>query len=167
MENNTEQVSRFVRNVKLSDVADYERVKKGKIYPAGTILFQLSATKGQLGYMETEGEAKTKDAALIARDSINTRYLFYAIRDKIPRFMAQYQTGLNLQLSALDYFTLDLEMNPDLQKQQAEAVLRLDKRMELQKSRIEGMKTVKKWLLQNSFPEEGKNIPKLRFDEFM
>lgn len=38
--------------VKLEDVAEFGRAKAGYIYPAGTSTIQISATKGQIDFLE-------------------------------------------------------------------------------------------------------------------
>lgn len=41
--------------VLLGDVAEYARAKQGHIYPAGTSTIQISATRGQVGYLTEPG----------------------------------------------------------------------------------------------------------------
>lgn len=60
--------------VKLEDVAEYARAKKGWIYPAGTSTIQISATRGQIGYLDKPSEVHTKDVAIIPQAGINPRY---------------------------------------------------------------------------------------------
>ena len=41
--------------VKLEDVAEFARAKQGYTYPAGTSTIQISATRGQVGYLTKPG----------------------------------------------------------------------------------------------------------------
>ena len=50
--------------VKLEDVAEYARAKKGKVYPVGTSTIQISATRGQIGYVTEPRDIETKHSGL-------------------------------------------------------------------------------------------------------
>ena len=53
------------KQVKLIDIAKIERAKKGIVYDKGTILIQVSATDGQVLYLEVVSEISTKYAVVI------------------------------------------------------------------------------------------------------
>ena len=61
----------------LLDLVDIERSKKNKLYPADSILIQLSATRGQMQYMNKSGPADAKYGVMMLKNKdINPRYLF-------------------------------------------------------------------------------------------
>lgn len=68
--------------VKLEDVAEYARAKKGKVYPAGTSTIQISATRGQVGYLNRSREVHSKDVAIIPQAGINPRYFNIVMQKK-------------------------------------------------------------------------------------
>ena len=83
--------------VLLGDVAEYARAKRGHIYPAGTSTIQISATRGQVGYLTEPGGVATKNVAVIPQAGINPKYFNIMILRNIDRFRAKYQTGINIQ----------------------------------------------------------------------
>jgi hypothetical protein len=134
----------------LSDVAHYERVKATKEYPEGTTLFQLSATKGQVVY-HRGGLAKTMYAAIIPKEGIDPRYFFYVFELNVPDFMAKMQTGLNLQIGALDSFRLDLHEDIAVQKLIADQEDAVQVQIDQVKAEIEREKQLKAYMLNNMF----------------
>ena len=68
---------------KLPDVATYERAKKGKVYPKGCTLLQVSATKGQLVYLH---EDQTVDSKYCVIEPDRDRVLVPASAGVIPGF---------------------------------------------------------------------------------
>ena len=83
--------------VLLGDVAEYARAKQGHIYPAGTSTIQISATRGQVGYLTEPGGVATKNVAIIPQAGINPKYFNIMILRNIDGFRAKYQTGINIQ----------------------------------------------------------------------
>lgn len=83
--------------VSLEDVADYGRAKQGHIYPAGTSTLQISATKGQIGYLHRPGEVHTKNVAIIPQAGIDSEYFNIILQRNVEQFLRRYATGLNVQ----------------------------------------------------------------------
>lgn len=81
----------------LEDVAEFERAKRGKIYPKGTSTFQISATRGQIGYLEKPGEVESKYVAIFPCAGINPRYLNIVLQKNVDEFLYKYQNGLNVK----------------------------------------------------------------------
>lgn len=94
--------------VKLEDVAEYARAKKGKIYPAGTSTMQISATRGQIGYLNYPSEVHTKDVAIIPQAGINPKYFNFVMKRNIDEFMRKYATGINVQEKEVGNFPIQL-----------------------------------------------------------
>ena len=46
--------------MKLGDIAEWERAKKGFVYPAGCTIIQVSATKGEVHYLTKKSEVEPK-----------------------------------------------------------------------------------------------------------
>ena len=46
--------------IKIKDICTWERSKKGKMYPAGCWCVQVSATKGQMAYVDVPQEVESK-----------------------------------------------------------------------------------------------------------
>ncbi|NVO88934.1 restriction endonuclease subunit S [Lactobacillus rhamnosus] len=94
--------------VKLIDVADFERAKKGHIYPSGSSTFQISATRGQIGYLDHPQTVKSKDAVITPAAGINGRYFNLILQKNVDEFMHKYATGLNVQLDELGFFPIEI-----------------------------------------------------------
>lgn len=94
--------------VKLDDVAEYGRAKKGYVYPRGTSTLQISATKGQVGYLDAPGEVKSKYVVIIPQSGINPRYFNIVLQKNIKHFMMKYKTGLNIKEKEVGRFPIEL-----------------------------------------------------------
>lgn len=118
--------------VKLEDVAEFGRAKEGFIYPRGTSTLQISATKGQIGYLEQKGEVQTKDVAIIPQAGINPKYFNIVLQRNIAQFLQRYKTGLNIQEKEVGKFPIELH-NPETQ----EAVVKMFEYMESEERQIQ------------------------------
>ena len=96
------------KNIKLKDCAEFERAKKGKTYPAGTSTIQISATKGETGYLEEPSEVHGKNVAIIPNRGIDPRYFKFVIQKNMGQFLAKYATGLNIQEKESGNFPIQL-----------------------------------------------------------
>ncbi|WP_279572493.1 N-6 DNA methylase [Volucribacter amazonae] len=82
--------------LQLQDIAEVERAKKSKIYRKGSIVIQLSATKGQVGLLTSSGEVGTQ-YAVVNSLYFDDVYLFYLIKLRLPRHLHRVQEGLNVK----------------------------------------------------------------------
>ncbi|MCQ2569380.1 MAG: restriction endonuclease subunit S [Limosilactobacillus sp.] len=95
--------------VLLEDIAEFERAKKGKVYPKGTSTFQISATRGQIGYLETAREVKSKDVAIFPCSGINPRYFNIVLRKNVDEFLYKYLNGLNVKEKDVGKFLIQIQ----------------------------------------------------------
>lgn len=96
-----------------------------------------------------------------------TLYLYYTmlyLQDKLAS-KAVLSTVMSLRLPIIQNFSIFF---PSVAEQQkiAECLHSADAMINAQTQKINTLKTHKKALLQNLFPQEGKTIPRLRFPEF-
>lgn len=105
-------------------------------------------------------------AVIIPKD-IHPYYLYCAMRVKIQDFMATYQTGLNLQMDALNHFTIDIDPDLENQKAWANSMLEIKRQQEFIQKEIRQLKEAKKFFLTHLFPKEGKDVPDIRFTDFI
>lgn len=101
--------------VKLEDVAEYGRAKQGHIYPRGASTLQISATRGQLNYLEVPQEVHSKEVVVIPQAGINSRYFNIVMQKNIDRFLKRYATGINIQEREVGNFPIELH-NQDTQE---------------------------------------------------
>lgn len=102
--------------VKLEDVADFERARKGHVYPHGSSTIQISASRGQIGYLQEARKVATKDVVVTPQAGINPRYFNFILQKNIDQFMAKYATGINVQENEIGKFPIELH-NKETQDQ--------------------------------------------------
>lgn len=95
-----------LKTVRLVDIARLERAVKGKIYPAGSILIQVSATSGQVLLLDEAGEVDSKYVVIAVSLDYNAHYIYHLLTKDFPEFFHAWQTGLNFQIDKFDYLTL-------------------------------------------------------------
>ena len=99
---------RNYRNLKLEDVAIWERSKKDKVYPAGSTLIQVSATTGNTEYLTKPSKVESKYAVITANEGVNARYLNIVINKNVDHFISKYRAGLNIQIDDLKHMDIQL-----------------------------------------------------------
>ena len=139
------------KEVNLTDVAKIERSKKGKIYPAGCTLIQVSATRGQLELMQEEGIVDNKFAVIIPL-KIDGEYLFNVLQMTMPNFLLKYQTGININPDVLKYLKLQIHKDITIQKFVIETMRQIDKSINRTEREVENFKNIKKYHLDGMFP---------------
>lgn len=95
--------------LRLKDIADIERAKSKKVYPVGTIVIQMSATRGQIGLLKSSGEVGSQYACVNPIIG-NERFIFYMLKLKAPRWFHRVQEGLNLKLQDIEDIPVALPM---------------------------------------------------------
>lgn len=106
----------LVKNAKkerkhILDLCEFERVKKGKVYKAGTIYIQLSATDGVVRFLAEDKELETKYGVFIPKDGECPRYLYYVLDFEIEAFLARYQCGMNINPDIFKYLQVTYYSN--------------------------------------------------------
>lgn len=137
--------------VNLLDIATIERSKKNKTYKKGSILIQLSATKGQMIYLDDDTKVDSKYGVFETdKDKVESRYLYYVLKMSMPDFLTRYQTGLNIKPEIFDSFKVKVHRSLEVQKI---IVKILDSfNVDLEEKEIEKYKKIKEYHLDNMFP---------------
>lgn len=138
------------KNLKLQDVATWERAREGKIYSEGSTLIQISATKGDVKYLEEEGEVDKKYAVVIPNKNINSKYLNIVIKRNIQHFISKYQAGLNIQINDLKHIDIQLH-NRETQNMIANHTKIMEAEEKNIDKEIEILETIKSRLLRDLF----------------
>lgn len=136
--------------VKLEDVAEYARAKQGKLYPAGTTTLQISATRGDIGFLFEPGYIHTKNVAIIPQTGIDPLYFNIAMQRNIDLFMHKYATGINIQEHEVGKFPIYLH---DYETQKAIVLMfrQLEHEMAVERDTINALKDLKNNMLNNMF----------------
>lgn len=139
------------RIVKLLDIADIENVKKNKVYPAGTIYIQISATRGYVGYLDKASEIETgKHVVVLPKINCNLKYLFYAIKKAMKKFMSKYIQNINIPIGAFSYFEIHLH-DLEIQNKIVDEIALIDEMIELTEQEILKNQIIKKNMLRDMF----------------
>ena len=138
------------KEIKLTDIADIERAKKGKMYDAGCVIIQVSATDGQIYVLNEIQEVETKYAVIIPKIDVNGFYLKIAIEKELPKFLHQNQTGMNLQMDSFNTLKIKLH-NRETQDYLEQILKKYDDGLEKEREIIDELKDMKKYYLANMF----------------
>lgn len=139
------------KNVSLYDVADFERSKKNKIYSKGSILIQLSATKGQMKYMTCEGTVDAKYGVI--QSKINSKYLYYVLDMVMCEFLRKYQTGLNINPEIFKYLYFDIHTDEQVQNSVVKMLDFLEEGITSAEKEKEQSRSFKQYHLNGMFPK--------------
>ena len=145
-----------MKEVTITDIAEIERAKKGKIYASGCSCIALSATKGEIEYMKEDGYIDTRYAVIIPDlKKINPNYLYIALTHYFPEFLRKHRTGINLQFEELQF----LKIRMSERNQQDEIVNLFNMVCDIEKNEceiIENLKDMKKYYLGGMFVNDHK-----------
>ena len=159
-------------NAKKISIEDYEQLSR-KIKPEyGDIIIARYASVGAVRYVETKIKFLVSYSCAIAKcsKSENSKYLYYVFQsDDI-----QTKIGLEINMSSQKNIGIDSIKKLNIfsptfpeQTKIAACLSSLDDLITAQTQKIEALKTHKKGLMQQLFPQEGETVPKLRFPEFI
>lgn len=87
--------------LRLKDIAHVERVKSKKVYPTGTVIIQMSATRGQIGLLKSSGEVHSQYACIVSPIA-DGGFLFPMLKHMAPHHFHCVQQGLNLTLDDIE-----------------------------------------------------------------
>lgn len=138
------------KRLKLEDVATYERAKEDKIYKNGSTLIQLSATSGEVEYLEKDGEVDRKYAVVIPNKEINPKYFNIVVKRNIEHFRSKYQAGMNIQIDDIKHIDIQLH-NRETQDMIASHLETLEQEEENIRKEINLFKTTKSRFTRDLF----------------
>lgn len=140
-----------VINAALTEIATIERAKKDKVYSCGSICIQISATKGQLKYLEENSSVDSKYAVITPNGSINERFLYYLLEKELPEFLHKYQTGLNIKPEIFEYLNLTYPIEKSTQRIVARVLDLLDEYINLTMLYLSILEEIKRYFISVMF----------------
>lgn len=155
------KVDHIVKNAKrerrpIFDLANFERVKKGKVYDVGTVYIQLSATDGKVRYLCETKELETKYGVFVPKSkNLCTRYLFYMLDFEMPEFLAKYQCGMNINPDIFKYLHVTYYPETKYQKELAMTLDSIQYRYDKEAEEKDFWGIFKKYHLDGIFPQCG------------
>ena len=141
------------KKVKLLDLVDIERAKKNKVYYKGNIIIQVSASKGQIFYLEEDTSVESQYIILNCKDNniVDTKYLYYVISGLLPEFLAKYQTGINIQPEVFNYMELVIHDDIKTQEHIAKIFDKIDEDIKKEEELLKKYQDFKKYHLGKMF----------------
>ena len=141
------------KKVKLLDLVDIERAKKNKVYEKGNIIIQVSASKGQIFYLEEDTTVESQYIILTCKNNkiINTKYLYYVISELLPKFLVKYQTGMNIKPEVFNYMELIIHDNIKTQEHIAKIFDKIDEDIKKEEELLKKYQDFKKYHNEKMF----------------
>lgn len=138
------------KKVKLLDIATIERATN-KEYPKGVTIVQISATRGQVEYVN---EAKTIESHYVVLkpcDKFDTKYFYYAVKNSAGEFFYKFQTGLNMKFDEFKYMELYVDDDINIQKEQVQNMEIIEYAILLSERELSEVKEFKNTMLSELF----------------
>lgn len=107
------------KKVKLLDIASIE-CATNKEYSSGVTIVQVSATRGQVEYVNEAKTIEKKYVVLKPCDKFDSKYFYYAVKNSADEFFYKFQTGLNIKVEEFKHMELYVEDDINIQKEQVE-----------------------------------------------
>lgn len=129
------------------------RVADGQKIPPGTSLIRLSANDGTVLYAEVEETGKMGYVAFSPWSNVLPRYLYFALQNTMPEFLAKYKSGINLKYEAVKFLKINVP-TMEQQKQIIEVLMTIEKAERAEQKEIETLKGFKEGMLEKMFISE-------------
>jgi type I restriction enzyme S subunit len=116
-----------------------------------------------------KGKFNLHQRAYVLKDfHCNGHFVYHIVSSKSSLLSqnAVQSTVLSLRLPILQKFPVEFPKNPKEQQHIASCLSSLDELLALHQEKLQTLKEHKKGLMQNLFPQEGKQVPNYRFPEF-
>ncbi|MEY8257567.1 hypothetical protein AAK706_07520 [Erysipelotrichaceae bacterium 66-17] len=140
----------------VTEIAQIERAVKGKIYPPGTTLIQVSAVKSGIRenifkYLEEPGEVEDKYACLIPDESIIRPIVFHGLIDiAIDGFLHRFVSGMNLQMKDFRFLTIPIPSREE-QLETEKDILEINKQKKIYEESIKNWEKMKEIMMDLMF----------------
>lgn len=145
------ELSKF-HKVRIKNICTWERSKKGKIYPAGSWCVQVSATKGQMIYLDEASEVDSKYCVFtLTTENYIPEYVYIMFKNNLQQFLNKVQTGLNIVPEVFEEYEIELHDDISTQESIYKTMRFLDERIAQEESIVEKCKELKRYHLGKMF----------------
>lgn len=138
------------KKVKLLDIASIERAKN-KEYSHGVTIVQISATKGQVEYVDETMIIGSHYVVLKPCNKIDSKYFYFAVKNSTDEFFYKFQTGLNMKVEEFKYMELYIEDDINIQKEQVKNMEIIERAILLSEQELSEVKEFKNTMLSKIF----------------
>lgn len=138
------------KKVKLLDIASIERATN-KEYCSGVTIVQVSATRGQVEYVNEAKTIESKYVVLKPCDKFDSKYFYFAVKNSADEFFYKFQTGLNMKVEEFKHMELDVEDDINIQKEQVKNMEIIERAILLSEQELSEVKEFKNTMLSKLF----------------
>ena len=147
------------KTLRLTEIADVDRVKKDTVLPKGTLYIRVSACKGakyeQWNIMKEDGNPGDGFAALTLKRQAIPEYLKETLELSAPQFMQRYVgKSINISMDLFKFYKVNFHDNIDDQRAIVNVMNSINNEIVLTEQQIKQEKENKKWFLDNMFPSD-------------
>lgn len=137
-----------------------------KILPIGTVLFTSRAGIGKTAILQKEGCTNQGFQSIVPNKEKLDSYFIFTRSEELKRYGETVGAGSTfVEVSGKQMANMELTMPKTMPEQQqiGEFFANLDHLITLHQRKCENLKKLKKFMLQKTFPQNGENVPKIRF----
>lgn len=138
------------RKVKLLDIASIERATN-KEYSKGVTIVQISATRGQVKYVNESKTIESHYVVIKPCDKFDSKYFYYAVKNSADEFFYKFQTGLNMKIDEFKHMELYIEDDINIQKEQVKNMEIIERAILLSEQELSETKEFKNTMLSKLF----------------
>ena len=139
-----------------------------KMIHIGDILYALyGATSGEVSRAKLDGAINQAILAIVPNDEVNADFLVEWFRKEKAQITDKYLQGGQGNLSA--QIIKNLKVTIPMREEQnkiGEYFSKVNHLITLHQRKCEQTKTLKKYMLQKMFPQDGEKVPQIRFEGF-
>ena len=140
-----------------------------KMLPVGTVLFTSRAGIGKVAILRKEACTNQGFQSIVPYDNELDSYFVFSRSEELKRYGETVGAGSTfVEVSGKQMAAMDIMMPTilDEQKQIGEYFEKIDELITLHQRKCEQAKKLKKYMLQNMFPQNGETVPRIRFAGF-
>ena len=140
-----------------------------KILPIGTVLFTSRAGIGKTAILLKEGCTNQGFQSIVPNKEKLDSYFIFTRSEELKRYGETVGAGSTfVEVSGKQMANMELMMPKKMLEQQqiGEYFQSLDHLITLHQRKCEQTKTLKKYMLQKMFPQDGEKVPQIRFEGF-
>ena len=140
-----------------------------KMLPIGTVLFTSRAGIGKTAILLKEGCTNQGFQSIVPNKEKLDSYFIFTRSEELKRYGETVGAGSTfVEVSGKQMANMELMMPTKMEEQQkiGNYLHSLDHLIALHQRKCEETKKLKKYMLQKMFPQNGKNVPEIRFSGF-
>lgn len=140
-----------------------------KLLPIGTVLFTSRAGIGKTAILRKNGCTNQGFQSIVPHENELDSYFIYSRSEELKKYGETVGAGSTfVEVSGKQMANMNLLLPKSIEEQQkiGEYFSNLDHLITLHQRKLNGLKNVKKAMLEKMFPKNGEKIPEIRFSGF-